>query len=61
MNDKEREQFNLLRSALVGIVGASDVDELQIMEKVLRAIPGPNPDRDASINAIRVLIETAEL
>lgn len=46
-----------LRAALVGLVGASDRDELKRMEVVLRMAPAPMADKVAAIDAIHALIE----
>lgn len=47
-----------LRSALIGLVGAGEKDELETMEATLRMMPIPDVDRMATINAIRAIIET---
>ena len=49
-----------LRNALSGLIGASTVQELSIMEANLRFMPGIESDKIAAINAINVLIETAD-
>lgn len=45
-----------LRTALIGLVGASDPIELRGMELALRALPIPDEDRAATINAIHALL-----
>ena len=47
-----------LRNALANLVGASEKDELEAMENVLRNTPAPDSDKIAAINAIHVLLET---
>lgn len=53
---KERD---LLRSALAGIVGASEPDELRKIEVVMRSFPAPEQDKAVTLNAIHALIATA--
>ncbi len=50
-----------LRSALIGLVGASTKEELEAMEVIVRGLAIPLTDRAVSINAIHVLIETEDL
>jgi hypothetical protein len=52
------ETIRLLRSALVGLVGSDNPDELKEMEMALRILPAPEEDKANSINAIRTLINT---
>ena len=52
------QQRDLLRSALVGIVGASKPDELKAMEVVIRSLHVPAEDSAVTINAIHALIDT---
>lgn len=49
-----------LRNALAGLVGASKKSELEQMELIIRGAIAPEEDKAASLNAIHVLIETAE-
>lgn len=51
-------QRDLLRKALVGLVGADDPAELRNMELVMRGLPAPEADKAATINAIHALLET---
>jgi hypothetical protein len=53
-------QIAILRKALADLVGADTSDELNEMEHVLRLAPVPDQDKAAMINAIHVLIETAD-
>ena len=50
----------ILRKALMDLIGASNEEELEAMETVLRSTPAPAADKVAAINAIRALIETAD-
>ena len=52
-------QRNQLRSALIGLVGAEDEEELQAMEVVLRLVAAPQADKAGMINAIHALLATA--
>lgn len=49
------QRIDVLRQALVGLVGASTADELDAMEVFLRTTPAPAEDKAASINAIHAL------
>lgn len=49
----------LLRNALTLLVGASEPDELKIMLGIALALPS-TPDRNAALNAIDVLLKTAD-
>jgi hypothetical protein len=57
---KAEANIKRLRSALVGLVGAEDQEELRQMETMLRAMPVPEDDIAASINAIHALLETVD-
>jgi len=48
-----------LRTALIGLVGASDKKDLEGMELAIRNLPAPMADKAASIDAIHALIETS--
>ena len=50
--------FELLRPALVGLVGADGREELQTMEATMRLLPAPAEDKAVSINAIHALLAT---
>lgn len=52
------EDRNRLRSALVGLVGASEPGDLRQMEAAIRVLPAPDEDKAATINAIHALIAT---
>lgn len=47
-----------LRSALVGLIGESDVTVLKAMEVELRKLPGIEADRAAAINAVHAILAT---
>lgn len=47
-----------LRKALIGLVGATDLKELETMEAAIRVLPLPDEDRMNSINAIHALRDT---
>ena len=49
-----------LKSALIGLVGASKKDELEQMEILIRIVQAPDADKVGVINAIQALIEMAE-
>lgn len=53
-------QRDLLRKALVGLVGADDPAELRNMELIMRSLPAPEADKAATINAIHALLETQD-
>ncbi len=48
----------LLRTALIGLIGAETEAELRQMEVIMRTLPMPDADRAASINAIHALLAT---
>jgi hypothetical protein len=58
------DQFLRLRRALIGLVGAEDVEELRAVEKTIlalgRALPVPDDVQAATLDAVRALIETAD-
>ena len=60
MREAEKK-IRLLRDALVGLVGASEINILEQMELALRLVPAPKADKAVSINAIHALINTAEV
>lgn len=49
-----------LRDALAALVGSGDVAELRGMEAAIRELPAPDEDKAVTINAIHVLIATAQ-
>lgn len=55
--DAERD-IALLRSALVGLIGADGKQELRQMEATIRLFPAPAEDKAVSINAIHALLAT---
>lgn len=55
----ERRYSKALRKALVGLVGVDDRKELEKMETIMRALPAPEADEIATINAIHALIRSA--
>lgn len=52
------EERNMLRAALVGLVGASEPAELREMELAMRALPASAEDKAAALDAIHALIAT---
>ena len=48
-----------LRSALVGLVGASEPDELRAMEAAIKSLPVPGDDAVAILTAIDALLPPA--
>lgn len=52
------EQRDLLRAALVGLVGVDTRNDLEQMEVVMRLMPAPAQDKAATIDAIHALIAT---
>ncbi len=48
-----------LRNALIGLVGASESDELERMEAAIRLMPVAEQDRANTLNAIHAIKETA--
>lgn len=52
-------QRDKLREALIGLVGASEQDELDAMEAVIRATPAAAEDKAALLDAIHALKERA--
>jgi hypothetical protein len=48
----------LLRGALIGLVGSSDKEELEVMEATVRLLKAPEADKIATINAIHALLAT---
>lgn len=58
---REAEQkINLLRSALVGLVGSDDIEQLEAIELAIRTMPAPDEDKVNTINAIHAIIKTKE-
>lgn len=55
-----RDQRDLLRSALVKVVGVDGRSELGQMEAAMRLIPAPAEDKAATIDAIHALLATCE-
>lgn len=50
--------IQMLRSALVGLVGADTVEELNAMKSAMRVVPAPEADKVVTINAIHALLAT---
>jgi len=50
-------KISKLKSALVGLIGASERGELEQMEVAIRLIPAPEEDKIKTINAIHILLE----
>ena len=55
---KAESDIALLRSALVGLIGAGSAEELRQMEVAMRLLPAPAEDKAVSINAIHALLAT---
>lgn len=55
---KAETDVAMLRSALVGLIGADTEAELQQMETAMRMLPAPEADKAVSINAIHALLAT---
>ena len=55
---KAEADIALLRSALVGLIGADSEQELRQMEATMRLLPAPEADKAVSINAIHALLAT---
>jgi hypothetical protein len=53
-------QRDLLRAALVGLIGVSTREELEQMEAYMRLASTPAADKAASIDAIHALLATIE-
>jgi hypothetical protein len=49
----------LLRGALAGLIGETDVEQLRQMEVAVRLLPRCEEDKAVSLNAIHALIKTA--
>lgn len=50
--------IQLLRCALVGLIGVDGKEELGKMELMLRTLPAPDADKAVSVNAIHALLTT---
>lgn len=55
---KAEQDITLLRSALVGLIGADGAEELRQMEVAMRLLQAPAEDKMVSINAIHALLAT---
>lgn len=55
---KAEADIALLRSALVGLIGADSKQELLAMEATMRILPAPYADKAVGINAIHALLAT---
>ncbi len=53
-----QDRVDLLRRALVGLVGVDTAEELDQMEAVMRLMPAPDADKAATVNAIHALKAT---
>ena len=58
MREAERK-IEVLRTALIGMIGAGTKEELAQMELAIGMLPAPEQDKAVSINAIHALIATA--
>ncbi len=58
---REAEQkIEILRKALIGLVGTGNKKELEEMDLFVRMSATPEPDKTASINAIHAIISTSD-
>lgn len=56
---REAEQkIELLKNALIGLVGSDEPETLKEMEAALRTMPVPDEDKAATINAIHAILKT---
>lgn len=53
------QERDMLRAALVGLVGAAEVAELRKMEAAITLLPAPDEHKAVTINALHALIATA--
>jgi hypothetical protein len=53
-------QRDLLRAALVKVVGVDGRENLEQMEGVMRLMPGPAEDKAVTLDAIHALLATLE-
>lgn len=58
--DEAEAKIFKLRDALIGLVGAATKKELTGMELFLRSSQAPSTDIIAAINAVHILLETAD-
>jgi hypothetical protein len=58
MRDME-QKVDLLRSALIGLVGSNDIEELNQMEAAFLVMPASEEEKVNSINAIHAIIKTS--
>lgn len=60
MSDLEtmENRVQVLRTALVGLIGCDGKTDLEQMEAALRILPAPEADKAVSINAIHALLAT---
>lgn len=52
------DERDMLRAALVALVGVDGKDDLEQMEAVMRLMPAPAQDKAVTIDAIHALIAT---
>lgn len=55
---KAEADIAVLRSALVGLIGADSEQKLRQMEAILRLLPAPESDKAIWINALHALLAT---
>ena len=55
---KAESDIQMLRAALVGLIGAGEKAELLSMEAAIRIIPGEEADKVAALNAVHALLLT---
>lgn len=56
---KLEEKVTKLRNALIRIVGSESIEELELSRTYIQLFDIPKDEKDAILNAIQVLIETA--
>ncbi len=55
---KAEAEIDMLRVALIGLIGAETETELRQMEAAMRLLPAPEGDKAVAINAIHALLAT---
>ena len=56
--EKAERERDLIRAALVGLVGVTTREELEQLESVMRLMPAPDADKAVTIDAIHALLAT---
>lgn len=55
-----KRKVQVLRKALIALVGADTPEDLKQLEATIRMLPVPDSDRAITINAIQALLQTAD-